>query len=94
MMSQKPVDFTKVGREALDKEILRAAIISELDAINLYEQMAAQASDPDLKAVLLDITGEEKTHAGEFQIMLMRLDAEQVTGMEQARKEIKAITGK
>jgi rubrerythrin len=29
----------------LDKEILRAAIIAELDAVNLYEQMAALTED-------------------------------------------------
>jgi rubrerythrin len=32
-----------VKKEDLDKEILRAGIIAELDAINLYEQMAALA---------------------------------------------------
>ena len=94
MMSQKPVDFTRVPSDFLDREILRAAIIAELDAINFYEQMAVMASDRDLKAVLLDIAGEEKTHSGEFQIMLMRLDAEQVKEMDQAKQEIKTITGK
>jgi rubrerythrin len=94
MLSQMPVDFTKVAKEKLDQEILRAAIIAELDAINLYEQMAALANYPDIKAVLLDIAREEKTHVGEFQTMLLRLDAEQVKEMEHARKEIEEITGK
>ena len=94
MMSQKPVDFTKVDKTILDREILRAAIIAELDAINLYEQMAAQATHPDLKAVLLDIAGEEQVHVGEFQIMLIRLDPGQVKKMDQAKKEIRGITGK
>ena len=41
MLSQIPVDFSKVKKENLNKEILRMAIIAELDAINLNEQMAA-----------------------------------------------------
>ena len=93
MLSQMPVDFTKVAKGDLNKEILRAAIIAELDAINFYEQMAALTDDPDLKKVLLDIAREEKTHAGEFQTMLLRLDAEQVAEMEHAKEEIKELIG-
>jgi rubrerythrin len=93
MLSQMPVDFTKVAKEDLNKEILRAAIIAELDAINFYEQMAALTDDADLKKVLLDIAREEKTHAGEFQTMLLRLDAEQVAEMEHAKEEIKELIG-
>jgi rubrerythrin len=94
MLSQMPVDFTKVSRENLNKEILRAAIIAELDAINLYEQMAALTDDKDLKTVLLDIAREEKTHVAEFQIILLRLDAEQVKEIDHAKKEIEELTGK
>jgi len=37
MLSKIPLDLQKIGKEHLDKEILRAGIIAELDAINLYE---------------------------------------------------------
>jgi rubrerythrin len=94
MLSQIPVDFTKVKKGELNLEILRLAIIAELDAINLYEQMAALTTDPDIKKVLLDIAREEKTHVGEFQTMLLRLDKEQVKEMEHGKKEIKELTGK
>ena len=94
MLSQLPADFTKVAKAHLHQEILRAAIIAELDAINFYEQMAALTDDKDLRAVLLDIAREEKTHAGEFQTMLLRFDAEQVKEMEHAQREIKELTGK
>jgi rubrerythrin len=94
MLSQLPTDFTKVAKAHLDQEILRAAIIAELDAINFYEQMAALTNNADIKKVLLDIAREEKTHAGEFQTMLLRLDAEQVKEMEHAKQEIKELTGK
>ena len=94
MLSQLPADFTKVDKAHLNQEILRAAIIGELDAINFYEQLAALTDDGDLKKVLLDIAREEKTHVGELQTMLLRLDAEQLKEMEHAKKEIKELTGK
>ena len=94
MLSQIPVDFGKIKKEDLDKEILRIGIIAELDAINLYEQLAALATNKDIKKVFLDIAKEEKTHVGEFQTMLLRLDAEQVAEMAHAKKEIKELTGK
>ena len=94
MLSQMPVDFNKVAKEDLNKEILRGAIIAELDAINLYEQMAGLTDDDDIRKVLLDIAREEKTHVGEFQTMLLRLDREQVSEMEHAKKEFKELTGK
>jgi hypothetical protein len=93
MLSQMPVDFSKVAKENLNKEILRGAIIAELDAINLYEQMAALTDDDDIRKVLLDIAREEKTHVGEFQTMLLRLDAEQVSEMEHAKEEVKELIG-
>ncbi|PJA22680.1 rubrerythrin, partial [archaeon CG_4_10_14_0_2_um_filter_Archaea_38_6] len=37
---------------------------------------------------------EEKTHAGEFQTLLLRSDKEQVEENEHAKKEIKDLTGK
>jgi len=36
MLSRVPIVLKKVAKEDWDKEILRAAIIAELDAINLY----------------------------------------------------------
>jgi len=94
MLSKIPIDLKKAGGKDIDKEILRAAIIAELDAVNLYEQMAAVTSDKHIRAVLLDVAKEEKTHVGEFQEMLLRLDREQVKELEAGKKEVKEITGK
>ena len=93
MLSQIPINLEKVTPKARDTEILRAGIIAELDAINLYEQMAALAQDPLIKKVLLDIAKEEKTHVGEFQAMLLLKDAEQVKELEEGKKEIEEIKG-
>lgn len=72
----------------VDAEILRAAIIAELDAINLYEQMAAQAESKDIKKILLDVAKEEKTHVGEFQYLLLQIDKEQVKELEKGKEEV------
>ncbi|MCL4456555.1 MAG: rubrerythrin [Nitrospirae bacterium] len=94
MLSKIPIDLGKMKKEDIDKEILRAAIIAELDAVNLYEQMAALATNKNIRAILLDIAKEEKTHVGEFQALLLREDKEQERELEEGKKEVKEITGK
>ena len=88
MLSEIPKDLAKVKKEDMDREILRAGIIAELDAINLYEQMAAMTDNKDIKAILLDIAKEEKTHVGEFQALLLRADKEQVKELEAGKEEV------
>ena len=94
MLSQIPVDFNKLKKAELNNGILRAAIIGELDAINLYEQLAALTDNKDIRKVMLDIAKEEKTHVGELQTMLLRLDQEQAQELEQGKKEVQELTGK
>ncbi|HAK88065.1 MAG: rubrerythrin [Nitrospirae bacterium GWC2_46_6] len=94
MPSKIPVDLGKLKKEDIDKEILRAAIIAELDAVNLYEQMAALATNKNIRTILMDIAKEEKTHVGEFQALLLREDQEQERELEEGRREVKEITGK
>jgi len=88
MLSQIPIDLSKVARKDLDREILRAAVIAELDAINLYEQMAHMAQSETIKKVLLDIAREEKTHVGEFQTLLLKEDSEQEKELAEGKAEI------
>ena len=94
MLSQIPVDFAKLKKDSLNNEILRAAIIGELDAINLYDQLAAQTNNENIRKVMLDIAKEEKTHVGELQTMLLRLDQEQAQELEQGKKEVQELTAK
>ena len=94
MMSNIPTE--KIGN--VDNEILRAGIISEMDAINLYEQLANIATDETVKKTLLDIATEEKTHVGEFESLLKKLDKnfnnelksgeEEIESMKEARERI------
>lgn len=87
MLSDIPKKQTNI-----DAEICRAGMIAELDAVSLYEQMAAMATDKGLKKVLMDIAKEEKTHVGEFETMLLKFDKEQVKENEAAKKEVKELT--
>ncbi|MCD6421936.1 rubrerythrin [bacterium] len=88
-----PIKLEKLSREKLDMELLRVGMIAELDAVNLYEQLAAATDNDDLKKVFLDIAKEEKTHFGEFQALLLKLDKEQVEELEKGKEEIEELTG-
>jgi len=91
MLSKIPIDIEKINPENIDKEIIRAALIAELDAINLYEEMAALAKDQSIKEVLLDVAKEEKEHVGEFQTLLLMFDKEQVEELEEGKKEVEEL---
>ena len=93
MLSQIPIKLEKLSREKLDMELLRVGMIAELDAVNLYEQLAAATDNDDLNKVFLDIAKEEKTHFGEFQALLLKLDKEQVEELEKGKEEIEELTG-
>jgi rubrerythrin len=93
MMSQIPISIGNLKREDIDREILRVGMIAELDAVNLYEQMAVEATNDNIKKILLDIAKEEKTHVGEFEAMLLKLDKEQVQESEKGKKEVEELTG-
>ena len=87
MLSKIPIDLKNVSEGEVDKEILRAGIIAELDAINLYEQMAALTKNENIRRVLMDVAKEEKTHIGEFQSLLLEFDAQQKQELEAGAKD-------
>ena len=88
MLSIIPIDLNKIKKEDIDKEILRLGMIAELDAVNLYEQLANITEDENIKEVLLDIAKEEKTHVGEFHTLLLSIDKEQREELEKGKKEV------
>jgi rubrerythrin len=88
MMAKIPGEIDKKDES---KQILRVGIIAELDAVNLYEQLATKAKDKRIKKVLLDIAKEEKTHVGEFLSLLVELDKQQKEELEKGKKEIEEL---
>ncbi len=93
MLSKIPLQLEKVKKEDVDKEILRAGIVAELDAVSLYEQMAALAGKEEIRKTLLDIAREEKTHVGEFQALLLKEDLEQAQELRAGEREVRERTG-
>ena len=94
MLSTTPVDLNKVDKKNIDKELLRVSIIGELDTINLYEQVAALTQNEAIRAQILDIAKEEKTHIGELQTLLLQLDKEQADELEHGKREVEELAGK
>ncbi|KYC46329.1 MAG: Rubrerythrin [Candidatus Methanofastidiosum methylothiophilum] len=91
MLSNIPINLEKVKKEDIEKEILRAGIIAELDAISLYEQLASMTTNKNIKMIFLDIAKEEKTHVGEFQTLLLMLDKQQAQELEKGKEEVKEL---
>jgi len=91
MLSQIPIQLEKVSKKYLDREILRVAVIAELDAISLYEQLAAATNNEGIKKILLDVAKEEKTHVGEFHTLLLKEDKEQVEELEKGKEEVEEM---
>jgi len=94
MLSKIPLDLGKVKKEDVDKEILRVGIMAELDAVSLYEQLAAMTQKEDIRKIFLDIAREEKTHVGEFQALLLREDREQAEELQEGAREVREKTGR
>ncbi len=97
MLSKIPFDMEKLkklGKEQPDVELIRLGIIAELDAINLYEQLAAQANSEIVKKVFLDIAQEEKEHFGEFLELLKRLDYEIDDAIKDGAEEVMEMAEK
>lgn len=77
-----------------DENILRQAMIAELDAVSLYEQLARSTTNSQVKKLLLDVAQEEKVHVGEFQAMLERLDKKHKPALDDGQAEVKDLLGK
>lgn len=88
MLSQNPTDISTNTKVQSDVEALRLALIGELDAINLYNQMANATSNPKMADVLKDIADEEKVHVGELQKLLDELDPNNKQKRQEGEKEV------
>ncbi len=91
MLSKIPFDLSRLSDDEIEMEILRTGIIAELDAINLYEQLASLSKNEKIRKVFLNIAREEKTHVGEFQTLLLSIDREQAEEIEEGRREVEEL---
>lgn len=77
MYFKAPIDLEAINILGLDREVLRACIIAEMDVCNLYEQLSASTEDNKIKEILKNVLKDEKTHVGEFLSILKKIDHEQ-----------------
>lgn len=91
MLSKIPFSMENLTKEDINRQILRIGLIAELDAINLYEQLAALTDDENIKTIFLDIAREEKTHVGEFLTLLLMNDEEQEDELEEGKEEVEEL---
>ena len=66
-------DLTNVAPEELDKEILKMAVLNELEAINDLEKMAEMTRNRELRATILNVIREKRMAVGQFQAHLMQM---------------------
>ncbi len=80
----------KADRKLTHEELVRAIrfmIAAEYEAIQLYEQLAESIDHELAKKVLLEISNEEKEHAGEFARLLQVLAPEDEHYYAEGREE-------
>jgi rubrerythrin len=77
----------------LDIKMLRLAIIAELDAVNFYDQLSEMASNSQVSKLFLDISREEKVHAGEFETLMERIDPDYEKAEKEGEKEVDDLLG-
>ncbi len=64
-----------------DIDLIRSALIAELDATSLYQSHLENLNDEVAKKVIQHIMDEEKEHIAELQCLLMKLDDTQAEKM-------------
>ena len=88
-MSLASVERPKISHKLhYDQEVVRTALIAELDATNLYQAQLDNLNSEEAKKVIEHIILEEKEHISELQCLLMRLDKDQ----EEKMSEVNAST--
>jgi rubrerythrin len=64
-----------------DQDLIRSAIIAELDATSLYQSQLKSLYSEDAQKVIKHIIDEEKEHISELYCLLMKLDKDQMNKM-------------
>ncbi|MCE4620009.1 MAG: hypothetical protein F7C33_03195 [Desulfurococcales archaeon] len=93
MFGKNPLDLERPLGASRVCDALRLALIAELDAITLYEQLASSIEDPLVKKVFLEVANEEREHVGEFLYLLKKCDGKLEEMLEKGAREVAAIEG-
>lgn len=76
-----------------DTQILRLAMIAELDAVNLYDKLSTIATSENVRKLMMDVSHEEKVHAGEFETLMEELDPSYEKAEEEGEEEVENLIG-
>ncbi|MCC8020880.1 MAG: rubrerythrin [Akkermansiaceae bacterium] len=80
----------QADRKLTHQELVRAVrfmIAAEYEAIQLYTQLADSTDNGLARAVLREISDEEREHAGEFYRLLQELSPDEESFYEEGRHE-------
>jgi rubrerythrin len=86
MISNLPIILDDVASDDADRDVLRAAIITALDALRCYQEMASMAGDERIREILLDGAREEGGRVRALGTILLR-DREETGAYDGTRKE-------
>lgn len=92
-----PFAGLRADRKLTKEELIRAIrynIAAEYEAVQLYMQLAESIDDEIAKAVLIDISNEEREHAGEFMRLLKYLCPDEEKYYQEGEQEVEEIIAK
>lgn len=92
-----PFAVMKADRKLTKEELIRAIrynIAAEFEAIQLYMQLQDSIDDEIAKAVLIDVSNEEREHAGEFMRLLKYLCPDEEKYYQEGEQEVEEIMSK
>lgn len=92
-----PFKGNSLDRKLTKEETLRAVrfvLAAELEAIQMYRQIAEATEDEKARKVLLDVANEEVVHAGEFQALADALSPADAKLIVDGVNEAKETMGK
>jgi len=81
-------------RKLSDDELIRATrflVAAEYETTQLYAQLVESTGNKIAIAVLMDIAGEERVHAGEFLCLLHELAPDEQIFYTKGSKEVEAM---
>ncbi len=84
---ESPASQDGDSKKSDDANLTRELIAEEQDAVNDYEALSDRAETEEAKDVYDDIANEEKVHAGELLILLLKQDPAEKGARKQAHKE-------
>lgn len=94
-----PVFGTPFAGNTLDKKLskeelihaVRFAIAAEMEATQLYMQVAESSTDSLVQRVMKSVADEERVHVGEFLQILFKLEPTEAKLYEQGFEEVRML---